>query len=443
MSKYIYKLNDYHAIKKAAISIDGITVLSGLNGCGKSTLSKWLYYIVNGANEYDRFIYERFVGQILEIFTRLDFARRDIDKDADNSNSQFFKEASSILRGLKSENEHENVEKIQLTADKVIERFCDILHKYLINTPSPTKKERVFVFLGIKGGEDDDPENISNTIKYMVSNEVERIKNNYYENKKKRSMDDFFMLARRNFDIDETNPNNINIEEDGVKLFQKGCTGNLYNLTKAIYVDTPMAVSEEGSDDNVFWKDLKTLMLDENKDFTGIDTHKKIARRITQLINGHVDVEKDDFGQKELHFVSEDGLNIKLDKTATGFKSFSYILRLLENGYLNDKTLLLIDEPEAHLHPQWIVEFAHVLVLLNKETGTKIMVASHNPNMVDAINAIARKEKVEDRTHFYLAEESEQRFKYVYKDLGQNIEEIFKSFNMAYHKIEQYGSFDI
>ena len=63
--------------------------------------------------------------------------------------------------------------------------------------------------------------------------------------------------------------------------------------------------------------------------------------------------------------------------------------------------------------------------------------------MVDAINAIARKENVEESTHFYLAEESEQSFKYVYKDLGQDIEEIFKSFNMAYHKIEQYGSLDI
>lgn len=443
MSKYTYKLSDYHAIKKAAISIDGITVLSGINGCGKSTLSKWLYYIVNGANEYDRFIYERFISQVLNIFTRLNFTRRDIDRDADNSNSQFFKEASSRIGSLKSNNKDDNVEIIQDIAEKVIERFCDILYKYLKDSPSPTKRERVFVFLGIKYDEGDDLDNVLSFFRSAELSEIERIKDNYFESKRKRSMDDLLMLVRSKFDIDETNPNNINIEEDGVKLFQKGSVGNLYNLTKAIYVDTPMAVSEEGKDDNVFWNDLKSLMLDENKDFAGTDAHKKIVRRITRLMNGRVDVEKDDFGQKELHFVSEDGLNIKLDKTATGFKSFSYILRLLENGYLNDKTLLLIDEPEAHLHPQWIVEFAHILVLLNKETGTKIMVASHNPNMVDAINAIARKENVEDRTHFYLAEESEQRFKYVYKDLGQNIEEIFKSFNMAYHKIEQYGSLDI
>lgn len=54
MSKCIYRFSDCHAMKKAAIPIDGIRGLCGINGCGKSTLSKWLYDIVNGANEYDK-----------------------------------------------------------------------------------------------------------------------------------------------------------------------------------------------------------------------------------------------------------------------------------------------------------------------------------------------------------------------------------------------------
>lgn len=38
MSNYRYTLSDYHAIKEADITINGITVLAGENGCGKSTL---------------------------------------------------------------------------------------------------------------------------------------------------------------------------------------------------------------------------------------------------------------------------------------------------------------------------------------------------------------------------------------------------------------------
>ena len=37
MSNYRYTLSDYHAIKEADITINGITVLAGENGCGKKT----------------------------------------------------------------------------------------------------------------------------------------------------------------------------------------------------------------------------------------------------------------------------------------------------------------------------------------------------------------------------------------------------------------------
>ncbi|MDY5800405.1 MAG: AAA family ATPase, partial [Candidatus Onthomorpha sp.] len=43
MSRYVYSLSDYRAIKKAEIALDGLTVLAGENGSGKSTLSETLY----------------------------------------------------------------------------------------------------------------------------------------------------------------------------------------------------------------------------------------------------------------------------------------------------------------------------------------------------------------------------------------------------------------
>ena len=121
-------------------------------------------------------------------------------------------------------------------------------------------------------------------------------------------------------------------------------------------------------------------------------------------------------------------------------KTFTYLQRLLQNGFLDDNTLLLIDEPEAHLHPQWIVEYARLLVLINKKLGVKIMIASHNPDMVAAIRSIAEKEGVLENTHFYLAEKNAESRRYVYNDLGQEIDEIFRSFNIALDRIKLYGS---
>ena len=53
MSKYNFKIENYNAIGHADIDIDGITVIAGGNGCGKSTLSRWLYYILNIIEDYE------------------------------------------------------------------------------------------------------------------------------------------------------------------------------------------------------------------------------------------------------------------------------------------------------------------------------------------------------------------------------------------------------
>ena len=114
--------------------------------------------------------------------------------------------------------------------------------------------------------------------------------------------------------------------------------------------------------------------------------------------------------------------------------------QLLRNGWLDKETLLMIDEPEAHLHPQWIVEFARLLVKIHKELGVKVLVASHNPDMVAAIQSIAQKEEVIDKTVFYLAQRGKDEPHYVFSDKGTDISDIFTSFNIALSRIEQYGN---
>ena len=99
----------------------------------------------------------------------------------------------------------------------------------------------------------------------------------------------------------------------------------------------------------------------------------------------------------------------------------------------------MIDEPEAHLHPQWIVEFARVLVTIHKRLGVNIMIASHNPDMVSAISSIAKREEIEDETNFYLAVKENDSWQYTYKSLGTDISDIFRSFNIALSRIKEYG----
>ncbi|MDE7349904.1 MAG: ATP-binding protein [Muribaculaceae bacterium] len=170
----------------------------------------------------------------------------------------------------------------------------------------------------------------------------------------------------------------------------------------------------------------------------------RIVREITMVLGGDVILKDEGVGQKELRYVRKvDGLNVSIDEVATGMKSFAYLLRLLQNGYIDSETLLIIDEPEAHLHPQWIVKFAKVLVLIQKLLGAKIMVASHDPDMVAAINAMAEAEGLSDVTNFYQAAKESGELRYIYVNSGNDISRIFESFNIALDRIDGYTATDL
>ncbi|MDE6770719.1 MAG: ATP-binding protein, partial [Muribaculaceae bacterium] len=157
------------------------------------------------------------------------------------------------------------------------------------------------------------------------------------------------------------------------------------------------------------------------------------------ILGGDIIVKDETISAKELRYVrKKDGLNISIDEVATGMKSFAYILRLLQNGYIDSETLLIIDEPEAHLHPQWVVKFAKILVLIHKYLGTKIMIASHNPDMVAAINTIASVEGLDDATNFYQAYKEPGSLKFSYKGFGNDVSTVFDCFNIALEHIDAY-----
>ena len=252
-------------------------------------------------------------------------------------------------------------------------------------------------------------------------------------------MGKFFDLVHSAYGVQDKEPERIQLSEEGVKLLRKNGLGNLLAIDRAIYVDTPMALSF-GSlrSDSVFWKDLRRMMKASPAPLS--PTKIKLLIRIKKLLGGEVKLQESLYQDSELRFIrSVDNLNIKLEDTATGMKTFAYVQKLIENGFLNERTLLLIDEPEAHLHPKWIFEFAHLLVLLHKELGVKVMVASHNPDMVAALQKVALVESMIEHTHFYQAYPIESSYRFEYRDLGGSINEIFRSFNIATSRIQDYG----
>lgn len=438
MSTYKYSLFNYHAIAEADITIDGITVLAGDNGCGKSTLSRWLYYLVNTSSRYEELLFGELKGQLDELLRQGRSIVREISRPGREFNASEFLEISSNIQKVSFSDED--------AVHMVMQFFRDSVHllgigliEYLSDTHSEFRVQRMNRYLNLKIERlDDFSTAIDRYVKGKV-NEAESLLSEYNRDLEKRTIERYFELLHSTYQVKDKEPARIQFSEDGVKLLRKNGLGNLLALERAIYVDTPMALSFGNTrSESVFWQDLRKMI--KSSPVPVSPSRLKLLIRIKNLIGGEVRVQDTVYQGIELRFVRKgDNLNIKLEDTATGMKTFAYIQKLIENGFLNERTLLLIDEPEAHLHPKWIFEFAHLLVLLNKELGVKVMVASHNPDMVAAIQKVSQVEGMIDYTHFYQAYHQDESYQFVYRDLGGSINEIFRSFNIATSRIQNYG----
>jgi hypothetical protein len=161
---------------------------------------------------------------------------------------------------------------------------------------------------------------------------------------------------------------------------------------------------------------------------------------LSKIIEGSIDSDDSSGDMRWIYHQWNNNKDIDLNDCATGIKALSILNILCKYGYVTPETLLIIDEPEAHLHPQWIVEYAKVLVKLVKYRKVRLLLTSHNPDMVAAIQEISEVEKI-DGVRFYLAE-AVNKGEFSYVPLGTNVEPIFKAFNKAIENLDNYESID-
>lgn len=132
---------------------------------------------------------------------------------------------------------------------------------------------------------------------------------------------------------------------------------------------------------------FEQTILDESLD--------EIRKQINAVISGAFEFSADG------DYYVEDGAKIKVSNLATGSKMFSILKLLLEKGELGSSTMLILDEPEAHLHPQWQNAFAEVIVLLVKNLGVHVLLTTHSSNFMLAVDAFMRKHGINQLTSFY------------------------------------------
>lgn len=209
------------------------------------------------------------------------------------------------------------------------------------------------------------------------------------------------------------------------------CTADITLLHKAIYIDNPFVVDKLSGYEDLNDSDelLKSLMTQEQDNIMDgvIETvlvRGKLAevyQALQTVVNGKIVLKPD--GE---FYLEEEGFSepISLMNLSTGLKSFVVLKMLIEKGAIKEKDVLILDEPEIHLHPQWQMTYAELIVLLQKYFDLSIIVTTHSPYFLDAINLFSAKHGIDKKVNYYLSSMEGNR---VVMDLvTDNIDSIYK-----------------
>lgn len=426
-SKHLIEISipeKFRAINKADIWLDGITVVSGINGCGKSTISKLLYQTYKYSIQYNRLltndVNERlrpYYDVLNQLYILISINRR--------QGPMYSTRRWRFLTNLDKSNDYLNEVK------ELCESFLEE-EKKLNKGKDTLMTDRTWRIMWASLDNEGDKDLASNLERLQA--QMSSIIKDSIKLSQERPCD---ILRNKITDyLRNELPTSIGVSEYGdafIGLNAKAVALPHY-IKRVIYIDTPMMFGIDAFNNPENWDELNTYL----KEPLAGNYHGIIKDTIqNEILHGEA-VYDDESINDDIIFRREDGEVFSLFDCATGVKSFSILQLLFKNGYLRNDTLLIVDEPEAHLHPQWIVEYARLILLLHKEIGVKFFIASHSTDMVGALKEIAPVYGVAD-LNFYVAEETDNLC-YNYRYLADDVEPIFASFNKSYEKLDYFVS---
>ena len=394
-------INNIGKLKNAEVVIDGITVITGENDTGKSTVGKVLWSVFNGFYEIDEKVYNEKVSELEKIIDEI--IKENVYKNLSTDYNSFFEIFNSTR------------EKIAIEFLKGNKNYSEDEIKIIINNyKKDLKIENISKFV----------QEINETLKIsdreIIKVIVSRVMNKEFHNqinavfsKEKMNIGEI-SLKIKDKEID------LKIENNEISDVQ-----NYFLINKeTMYIDNPFILNSYDFEDENHQTHLATNVFSENENsvISEIKVKKKlnnIHQKLNSVLSGEI------LENKNSKFVyRKNGEDIDLKNLSTGLKTFAIIKMLLQNGTLEENGTIILDEPEIHLHPEWQLKFAELIVLLQKEFGMHILLTTHSPYFLNAIEAFSERHKIDDKCKYYVAENEGNSS--IIKDVTGNTREIYR-----------------
>lgn len=422
-------LRNIGIVSDANVEISGITVIAGENGTGKSTVGRALYAAFNGLQYIDNKI-------------RLE-KYRSISSSLENLLFNF-----SYL-----EKYYSSVEKFS----KAI--FDDIDNKKQNNSMALLMKD-VAKDIGMDFGEmSKDPlyikimEQIEDVINMSKETSCRIIVDRYIGNEFGNQIGNVLREDSSSISItikDETI--SINISDNRVKEIV-----NCKNIkVEAIYLDDPYIIDNNSRISSPF-RDS-----DRRNTISVLDHRERLRKKVfaepnnRNIIDEFLTNEKLDMidnlvssacqgdlvlnDDQTLEYVVGDKYTLNAYNLSTGLKTFAILKKLIKNGDIQYNGTVILDEPEIHLHPKWQLLLAEIIVLLHKEFNLHVLLNTHSPYFLRAIEVFSYKHNVQDKCKYYSSERNEFD-NAIITDVTGNVEVIYKMLADPLQTLEDIGGY--
>ncbi|RTZ59022.1 MAG: hypothetical protein DSZ31_04705 [Gammaproteobacteria bacterium] len=377
-------IKNFGILKNINLELKKVTVITGLNDTGKSSIVKLFFSLIKADNLAERkledYVKERkakIIEQLKGLITQKDVKLVNLVDKQRNLNflKQFFKNDKAILELLRE---------LELFLDK----------KKALNERRNRKFYRILTYnFGI---------NLSPFIKKdfvmeLLSNRGEKLYSVFLEKDK--------------FQIVDYLPTNGSRKIKPIRDVTYIETPLLMNIAEFLKEIREKSYRTETPFPFVF-QDLARKILNKDRFLTS-DVYK-ILEEISKTINGK--------------FLMENGLyfernskKINVVGVASGIKAFGILIRLIQTKAIqNGRDFLIIDEPEVHLHPEWQIKYVEILIELIKVLNFNVIVSTHSPYIVQAFAKLGKDNHLENEINFYLIDDGKSFL------MNEKLNEIFR-----------------
>ena len=407
----ILTLKNIGKIAGASVELNGITVIAGENNTGKSTVGKVLFCIFNSFYKIKEKIDEERQDTIEEILAVLD--RRLINTSVSRADIGDFSQA--LL-----DNREQYIENSDLLQEYIEEWFLKKDETSQLDLKAESLGEFIEPITSILSVSDE--EILKTVLQKKLSAEFNSQINNLYSEEE----------GKIDLKIKETEVGMI------IRNNELASIKNNFDLhTEVIYIDDPFVLDNLRSERSQLFLNRNYANHQEHlkQKLRKIDNRSEIKVALNEIITTKkIDVilQKLDLicsgemVRNRMSFVYQkknSNVVFNMKNISTGLKTFVILKTLLLNNSLEENGTIVLDEPEIHLHPEWQLLFAELIVLLQKEFNMHILLNTHSPYFLRAIQVYSAKYEIADRCKYYLSENVDERA--ILKDVTTSIDEIY------------------